>query len=604
MNARYEPASNLSGEISPPPDKSISHRAALLGAMSAGPVRIRNYLEAADTRSMLGAVQAVGATVEEPGDEIVVTGPGLREARESAGTIDVGNAGTVMRLLSGWLAVQEGREWRLDGDDSIRRRPVDRIAEPLRQMGAEVDATDGRFPPFTVRGAHLRAIAYDLPVASAQVKSCVLLAGLAAEGATTVREPAPSRDHTERMLARAGVAVRRSGNDVTVGHTDELNLGDVDVPADMSSAAFAIAAGVLVPGSRLVVRDVNVNWTRAGFVHIARRMGAAIEGELEDDPGEEIPREEPVGDLEVASGPLQATVVEPDEVPLCIDELPLVALLGCFAEGETVVRGAQELRVKESDRIATVVDGLSGLGGRIEATEDGFVVTGHRRPARRHASPPRRPPPGDARRDRRDGLARGRRGRGDGGGRSLLSRLRGRLRRAGLMLVAIDGPAGAGKSTVARAVAQALGFTYLDSGAMYRCVALAGDRDAASLDIAFEGERVLLDGEDVSEAIRTPEISQAASRKATDPAVRAAMVAKQRELLRAGDWVAEGRDIGTVVAPRRRGEGLADRRPRRARPAAGDHGRGPARARRARRRPREHARWSRPATPSRSTPPG
>lgn len=376
MNERYEPASGLRGEISPPADKSISHRAALLGAMSASPVRIRNYLEAADTRSMLGAVQAVGARVDASAGEIVVAGPGLRGARESAGTIDVGNAGTVMRLLSGWLAAQEGRAWTLDGDSSIRRRPVDRVAVPLREMGAQVEATDGRFPPFTVRGARLRAIAYDLPVASAQVKSCVLLAGLTAEGATTVREPAPSRDHTERLLARAGVRVCRSGNDVTLGPADELALGDVDVPADMSSAAFAIAAGVLVPGSRLVVRDVNVNWTRAGFVHVARRMGALIEGDLEDDPGEDIPHREPVADLEIAAGPLQGTVVEPEEVPRCIDELPLVALLACFAEGETIVRGAQELRVKESDRIAAVVNGLGALGGRIEATEDGFVVTG------------------------------------------------------------------------------------------------------------------------------------------------------------------------------------------------------------------------------------
>ncbi len=376
MNARFEPADRLRGEIVPPPDKSISHRAALLGAMSAEPVRVRNYLDAADTNSMLDAVRALGAIVQVRPDELVIRGAGLREARETDGPIDVGNAGTVMRLLAGWLAMQEGREWTIDGDSSIRRRPVDRIAEPLRAMGAEVEATDGRFPPFVVRGAHLHSISYDLPVASAQVKSCIMLAALAADGATTINEPSPSRDHTERMLARAGVTVRRSGRYVTVGNCDDLGLEEVDVPADVSSAAFAIAAGVLVPGSRLLIRDANVNWTRTGFVRIVQRMGGIVVGDLEDEPGDEIVAEEPVSDLDVAACPLVGTVVEPEEVPLCIDELPLVALLGCFAEGETVVRGAQELRLKESDRIAAVVDGITALGGRIEATEDGFAVTG------------------------------------------------------------------------------------------------------------------------------------------------------------------------------------------------------------------------------------
>ncbi len=321
-------------------------------------------------------VGALGAIVEVRPDEVLVRGGGLREAREPDGPIDVGNAGTLMRLLPGWLAGQPGRSFTLDGDASIRRRPVDRIAEPLARMGAALDATGGRFPPFTVSGAALHAIAYDLPVASAQVKSCVLLAGLTADGATTVAEPSPSRDHTERMLARAGVSVHRSGRRVTVSGCDELSLDDVSVPGDPSSAAFAIAAAVLVRGSRVTVRATGTNWTRSGFVRIARRMGAVVVGELEPDPGDDVPAAEPVGDLEVAGGPLEATTVDAGEVPLAIDELPLVALLGCFAEGDTVVSGAAELRVKESDRIAGVVEGLRGLGARIEATGDGFVVTG------------------------------------------------------------------------------------------------------------------------------------------------------------------------------------------------------------------------------------
>ncbi|HXM87201.1 MAG TPA: 3-phosphoshikimate 1-carboxyvinyltransferase, partial [Solirubrobacteraceae bacterium] len=255
------------------------------------------------------------------------------------------------------------------------RRPVNRIAEPLRLMGADLSAREDRFPPLRVRGAHLRAISYDLPVASAQVKSCVLLAALAADGATTVSEPTRSRDHTERLLLRAGVGIHRNGRRVTVVNADELLLDGVRVPGDPSSAAFLVAAGVLVPTSRLLIADVSVNWTRSGFLRIVRRMQGIVLGDLEEETGELSP-EEPVSDLDVAHGQLEGTIVEADEVPLAIDELPLVALLGCFAEGETIVRGAQELRVKESDRIAGVVDGLRGLGAEIEETDDGFAVRG------------------------------------------------------------------------------------------------------------------------------------------------------------------------------------------------------------------------------------
>jgi 3-phosphoshikimate 1-carboxyvinyltransferase len=375
MNVRFGPATGLSGELTAPPDKSISHRAALLGAMASYPVRIENYLHAADTDSTLEAVRALGALVETRPGEVIVRGAGLREAVQPEGPIDVGNAGTLLRLLPGWLAAQDGRSFTLDGDASIRRRPVDRVMEPLQLMGARLQVREGRFPPLTVRGGRLHSISYELPVASAQVKSCVLLAALAADGATTVGEPARSRDHTERMLLRAGVTVHRNGRHVTVVNADELVLENVAVPGDPSSAAFAIAAGVLVPGSRLLIRDVGVNWTRTGFLRILRRMQGIVLGDLEDETGE-LSALEPISDLDIAHGALEATVVEPEEVPLAIDELPLVALLGCFAEGETVVRGAQELRLKESDRIATVVEGLRGLGADIEATDDGFAVRG------------------------------------------------------------------------------------------------------------------------------------------------------------------------------------------------------------------------------------
>jgi 3-phosphoshikimate 1-carboxyvinyltransferase len=380
MNVRFYPSGPLRGRVTVPADKSISHRAALIGAMASEPVHVRNYLDAEDTRSTLAAVTQLGAIVERRDDgELVIRGCGMRNALPQREPIDVGNAGTLMRLLPGWLAFQQGSSFELDGDDSIRRRPVDRIAEPLERLGARIEAREGRFPPFTVHGAPLTGITYELPVASAQVKSCTLLAGLVTD-ATTVIEPVPTRDHTERMLAAAGAPVARErdgsggGFRTTVGNTDELELDLVEVPGDPSSAAFLIAAGVLVRDSRLVLERVGVNWTRAGFLRILERMGAIVLADVE--PAGTFQPEEPIADIDVRNAPIEATTVEADEVPLAIDELPLVALLGCFADGDTVVRGAGELRVKESDRIATVVEGLRGLGAVIEALPDGFVVTG------------------------------------------------------------------------------------------------------------------------------------------------------------------------------------------------------------------------------------
>jgi 3-phosphoshikimate 1-carboxyvinyltransferase len=375
VNVRFAPDGPLRGAVAVPPDKSLSHRSALLAAMTDEPVEITGYLDAADTNSTLAAVQTLGALVERRDGSLVVRGVGLRAAAPAAGPIDVGNAGTLLRLLPGWLAGQEGGSWTLDGDESIRRRPVDRVATPLASMGARIEATDGRFPPFTVTGSVLHGIEYELPVASAQIKSCVLLAGLTASGSTTVVEPVPTRDHTERMLAAAGVQIERAGDRITISPQDELELGALHVPGDPSSAAFPAAAAVLVPGSRIVLDGMGANWTRTGFFRILQRMGGVVVGPLEE-PGPGIRMDEPVAELDVAHGPLVGTVVEPDEVPLAIDELPLVALLGCFAEGSTVVRGAAELRLKETDRIAAVVDGLRGLGATIEATEDGFAVEG------------------------------------------------------------------------------------------------------------------------------------------------------------------------------------------------------------------------------------
>jgi 3-phosphoshikimate 1-carboxyvinyltransferase len=375
-SARFEPAGPLRGDYTPPADKSISHRAALFGAMADEPVTIRNYLAAADTRSTLDALLKLGAGVEDEGEGcVVVRGVGLHAPLEATGgRLDVGNSGTLMRVLPGWLAGQPGGVWTLDGDESIRGRPVDRVAEPLRAMGARVEAREGRFAPLTVHGSELVGIEYELPVASAQVKSCVLIAGMLAAGRTTVAEPAPSRDHTERLLRRARVPFERNGLRMTVASVDELELDEIVVPGDPSSAAFVVAAATLVNGSRVVLRNVGLNRTRTGFFRIAQRMGAVILGDLEGPEAESDI--EPVGELDVAASRLEGTLVQPHEVPLAIDELTLVALLGAFADGQTVLRGAEELRFKESDRIAAVVAGLRALGADIEETEDGFAVRG------------------------------------------------------------------------------------------------------------------------------------------------------------------------------------------------------------------------------------
>jgi 3-phosphoshikimate 1-carboxyvinyltransferase len=363
---RVEPAAALEGHFAVPGDKSISHRALLLGAIADDETEIRGFGRSADTESTLAAVRAAGAAVDD-GETITVHGVGLR-GLESA-SIDCGNAGTLARLATGLLAFQEG-EFTLTGDESLSSRPMDRVAEPLRRMGARVETTGGRLP-LTIRGAPLEAIDYELPVASAQVKSAVLLAGLGAKGRTTVVEPVPTRDHTELMLRQAGVRVSVRPTSVTIDPPKRLRLGAVEVPGDFSSAAPFVIAATIVPESRITVHDVGLNPRRTGLLDVLDRMGARVGIIARRRFGEE-----PAGDLEVRAAELTATTIDAGEVPLLIDELPLFALLAAHARGTSRVRGAEELRHKESDRIEALVDALRAIGVRAQARPDGFDVTG------------------------------------------------------------------------------------------------------------------------------------------------------------------------------------------------------------------------------------
>jgi 3-phosphoshikimate 1-carboxyvinyltransferase len=368
---KIEPASSIDGAIAVPGVKGISQRAVLLGAVADGESRIEGFGRAADTETAISVVRQLGVEVDEDGPETVrVRGSGLRGLGAPDEPLDFGNAGTVMRLASGLLAGQEGR-FELIGDESLSARPQERIAEPLRLMGARVETTDGH-APVVIEGGPLTPIRYELPVASAQVKSAVLLAGLLAEGGSTrVVEPSPSRDHTERLLTELGVPVRRRGNEISVTPVDSLPPLDVQIPGDFSSAAPFVVAATLLSGSELLVQGVNVNPTRTGLIDVLERMGASIAIFNRRSVGGE-----PVADLEVRSAQLTATRIGAEEVPRLIDELPLVALAAGMARGETVVTGAAELRVKETDRIETVTTSLKALGVRITAGDDGFRVRG------------------------------------------------------------------------------------------------------------------------------------------------------------------------------------------------------------------------------------
>jgi 3-phosphoshikimate 1-carboxyvinyltransferase len=367
---RVEPVPALVGHVAVPGDKSISHRAVLVGAVCEGETRIAGFGRSADTEATIAAVRALGAEVEEHDvDTLTVRGVGLRGLRAPEAPIECGNSGTLMRLLAGLLAGQDGR-FVLVGDDSLSARPMERVTEPLRRMGARVETTEGH-APLVVEGAELQAIDYALPVASAQVKSAVLLAGLNAAGETTIVEPVPTRDHTERLLERAGARVRRGPQSVSVHGAQRLELAEVEVPGDFSSAAPLLVAAAIVPGSDLTVHGVGLNPRRTGLLDVLERMGVRIAIYNRRSLGGE-----PTGDVEVRSSELVGATVSAEEVPALVDELPVLALAAAHARGDSVVRGAAELRLKETDRIEAVSEELRRVGGHVRATRDGFRIKG------------------------------------------------------------------------------------------------------------------------------------------------------------------------------------------------------------------------------------
>ncbi len=369
---RIQAGGSVCGSIRVPGDKSISHRAVMLGSVAEGITQIDGFLEGEDALATLQVFRDMGVVIEGPDRaRVKVHGVGLHGLRRPPGPLYLGNSGTAMRLLAGLLAGQDF-DVELSGDESLSQRPMNRVADPLRQMAAQIDTGAGGVPPLKISGGRkLRGIDYTMPMASAQVKSCLLLAGLYAEGMTRVTEPAPTRDHTERMLSGFGYEVTREGSVAALRGGGKLTAIDIDVPADISSAAFFMVAAAIAPGSDLTLTHVGINPTRIGVINILRAMGADLSLANERSVGGE-----PVADIRVRHRPLRGIRIPQDQVPLAIDEFPVLFVAAACAEGETVLTGAEELRVKESDRIQAMADGLQTLGIRTEPTADGIVIQG------------------------------------------------------------------------------------------------------------------------------------------------------------------------------------------------------------------------------------
>lgn len=361
---------SLKGVLSVPGDKSISHRAVMFGALARGTTRVSHFLEGADCLSTISCFRKMGIDIEKDGEELLIHGRGLRGLNSPREILNAGNSGTTTRLISGILAGQKFIS-ELDGDSSLRSRPMKRIIDPLTAMGADIRSRmDNGCMPLRIAGRPLHAVHYNSPVASAQVKSCVLLAGMYADGVTSVTEPFLSRNHTEIMLNYFGAKVTSQGTTASILPEPELSAREVCVPGDISSAAFFIAAGLLTPNSEILLKNVGINPTRAGILKICRQMGADITLLNENHQGE------PTADLLVRTSSLKGTVIQGADIPTLIDEIPVLAIMAAFADGTTVIRDAQELKVKESDRIAVMVENLKRMGADIAGTDDGMIIRG------------------------------------------------------------------------------------------------------------------------------------------------------------------------------------------------------------------------------------
>lgn len=367
----FKKVNTLKGEITVPGDKSISHRAIMLGSLAEGTTEVTNFLQGADCLSTIDCFQKMGVVVENKGTVVTIKGNGLHGLKKPDSILDVGNSGTTTRLMTGILAAQNFQVT-VNGDASIQKRPMGRIITPLSQMGADIISLNhNNCAPLQITGKPLKGIHYQSPVASAQIKSSILLAGLYADGETAVTEPYVSRNHTELMFDYFGIDIKTNGTTATVLPAHKLTAQKVIVPGDISSAAFFIVAGLIVPNSEIVIKNVGINPTRNGILQVCKNMGADISLEnVQDRTGE------PIGDLVVRSSTLNGTTIGGSVIPALIDELPVIALLACFANGQTIIKDAQELKVKESNRIDIMVKNLTAMGADVAATDDGMIITG------------------------------------------------------------------------------------------------------------------------------------------------------------------------------------------------------------------------------------
>lgn len=588
---RVTAISTLHAEFRVPGDKSMSHRAAILGGLSDGVCTIRNFLPSEDCINTLNAMQALGAKVEVL-EKLAAYGPiHLRIHGQSlnlsapTAPIDCGNSGTGMRLLAGLLAGQPFTS-ELFGDASLSSRPMGRITVPLGQMGASIESLGEKTgcAPLRIHPAKLCPITYEMPVASAQVKSAVLLGGLFADGETTVIQPAETRDHTERMMASFGIHTNHQGHAISICGGQIPKACDFTVPGDISSAAFWLVAAAAMPGSRLLIKDVGLNPTRTAILKVLTRMGAHMIDIVRETEGE------PIGNIEIHGAPLKGTTIFASEVPNLIDEIPVIAVAAALAEGRTIIRNAKELRVKETDRITTVVNNLRAMGGVVEEFEDGMEIEGGHL---LHAAEI------DSFGDHRIAMAfaiAGLFAKGEtvirntecvntsypGFSHHLAAIMRGCTEAADFELptvstikgtareshiaIAIDGPAASGKSTLARLLAERLGLIMVNSGAMYRAVTWRvlkegiDPRDTASVINLLENleircgsdgasSTISVDGIDPREELRSENVNANVSAVAAIPEVRKKLIRLQRAYLEHTSVVMEGRDIGSVVFP-------------------------------------------------------